>query len=71
MGSLTIIKEVKLSCNKSWRLGGGGGDGILVCILTLTADTAMTSELSALRAGRTLPSRKFVGTHFSYRLSRP
>jgi hypothetical protein len=31
----------------------------------------MAVRLSALRAGRSLPPRKFPGTHFCYRLSRP
>jgi hypothetical protein len=31
----------------------------------------MAVRLSALRAGRPLPPRKFPGTHFCYRLSRP
>jgi hypothetical protein len=33
-------------------------------ILTLIFGTTMTVELSAVGAGRTLPRRKFLGTHF-------
>jgi hypothetical protein len=33
-------------------------------ILTLTFGTTRAAELSAIRAGRTLPPRKFLGTHF-------
>jgi hypothetical protein len=41
------------------------------CIPTLIfrATTRRKAELSALLACRTLPSRKFLGTHFCYRLS--
>jgi hypothetical protein len=38
-------------------------------ILSLTFGTTWTSELSALRAGRNLPSRKFLDTNLCYRLS--
>ena len=39
--------------------------------LTFTFGTTRTVELSAARAGRTLPSTKFFGTHFFQTLSRP
>jgi hypothetical protein len=59
----TLKLKVKLSSNKSWRLRRG-----MECcasILTLTFGTNRTTKLSALGAGRTLPLRKFLGTHFS------
>jgi len=40
-------------------------------ILTLTIRTSKTAELSALRAGHTLPPRKFLGTCFFERLRGP
>jgi hypothetical protein len=40
-------------------------------ILILTFSTTKMAQLSALHAGCTLPSRKFLGTNFCYRLSEP
>jgi len=55
---------------QSWSLEGGGGE-CLGSILTLTFGTTRTSQLSATHAGRNLPLRKFLDTHFCYRLSGP
>jgi hypothetical protein len=41
-----------------------GGMECRASILTLTFGTTKTAELSAVRAGRALPRRKFFGTHF-------
>jgi hypothetical protein len=54
-------QKVKLSRNKSWRLRRR--TKCWASIPTLTFDTIRTTKLSALRAGRTLPPRKFLGTH--------
>ena len=53
----------KLSRNK---LGPTVRRGIecWAAILTWTFDTAGNAELSAARSGRTLPPRKYLGTHF-------
>ena len=48
-------KEVKLSCNKSWRLRGG-----MECwapVLALTFDTTRTAELSAPHDGALNPKK--------------
>jgi hypothetical protein len=53
--------KAKLSHKKSLRLRRG-----MECrasILTLTVGTTRTAELSAVRAGRTLPPRKVLGTY--------
>jgi len=39
-------------------------------ILTATLGTTKTAQLLAPHAGRTLPQRKFLATHFCYRLSK-
>ena len=65
----TYVTKGKLSHNKSWSLEGGGMN--VWVILTLTFGTTRTSQLSATRAGRTLPLMKFLGIHFFYRLSGP
>lgn len=64
---LLKLKKVKLSHSKSWRLSGRTESW--VSILTLALGTTRRGELSALRAGRSLPPWKFLGTHFCYRLS--
>ena len=40
-------------------------------ILTLTFGTTRTAEFSAIRAGRTFPSRRFFGVHFCQRVCVP
>ena len=55
--------------NTSWRLRRG-----MKCwasILTLTFGTTRTAELSVLRAGRSLPPWKFLGSHLCHRLNGP
>ena len=60
-------KKFKAFLNKSWRLGGGTER--CDSILTMTFDKTSAAELSALRAGGNLTPNKFLGSHFSYRLS--
>ena len=62
LGQYLIIYKVNLACNKSWTLRGE-----MKCsasILTLTFSKTRVPESSAQRIGRTLPPRKFLGTHF-------
>jgi len=40
-------------------------------ILILAFSTARMAELSAVRASRTIPPEKVIGTHFCYKLSGP
>ena len=59
---INLAKKLKISGNKLCRLRGGG----IYCwasIFPLAFSTTRPAEL-ALCAGRTLPSRKSLGTHF-------
>ena len=55
---------------KSHEDSGEVGTECWTSILNLTFGTIRTAELSAVRAGRTLPPRKFLGIHFYYRVDR-
>jgi len=61
---MQFSENVKLSHNKSWRFRGGMEHW--ASILTVTFDTATTTQLSALHVGHNLPPRKFLGTHFCW-----
>ena len=69
-GSAFIVRDpynqlkvkVRLSHSKSWRLRWGME--FWASVITLTFGVARAVLLSAVRADRTLPPRKFLGSHF-------